>query len=89
MKKKVLDLFKKSSSEILFSVFCLSIVAIGMGFFYWHLQNLDFFSFKVLSEGVIKLNGDQIKEILRLDSCPKNIPRLRRPEGIPTRDGVP
>ena len=67
MKKKVLDLFKKSSSEILFSVFCLSIVAIGMGFFYWHLQNLDFFSFKVLSEGVIKLNGDQIKEILRIE----------------------
>lgn len=56
--------FQKNPSLYLLAIFLFLITSIGLGFFYWHLKNLDFFPFFKLLKGESNLGINQKTEIL-------------------------
>lgn len=69
--KNYLKLFLQNPSEYLLGIFLLLITFAGIGLFYWHLKNLDFFGFDRLMlghlGGGVDLSDDQKKEILKIE----------------------
>jgi uncharacterized membrane protein len=70
-KKQYFKLFLQNPSEYLLGIFLLLITFTGIGLFYWHLKNLDFFGFDRLMlghlGGGVDLSDDQKKEILKIE----------------------
>ena len=68
------SIFKKNNlkntnlGEFIYPLFLQIILGLGMGFFFWHLKNLDFYSFTVLFSGEKQLNNVMQAEILSYES---------------------